>query len=186
MTSLARTVVDLSRILPFASAVAIADAALRRTSHPVAGLPPSTLTREQLFETVRQLPSRQGTAKARRVIEFADGRADRPGESLSRAGMHLMGISVPDIQAPLRGASGRAYSVDFWWPEFNIIGEFDGREKYTNPEFLAGRSSAQAVIDEKAREDDLRAAGHGMSRWLWETAISPQRLRTHLVAAGVH
>ena len=92
---------------------------------------------------------------------------------------------MPQLQVTITGASGCSWTVDFWWPEFNVIGEFDGKFKYTDPEFLKGRTPAQAVYEEKLREDDLRAAGHGMSRWSWPIAISPRLLREHLVAAGV-
>jgi hypothetical protein len=85
----------------------------------------------------------------------------------------------------LAGASGRIYIVDFWWPQFNMIGEFDGDAKYTDPEFLRGRTPEQALLDEKLREDDLRAAGHGMCRWRWSTAMSVHSLHAHLRAAGI-
>lgn len=69
------------------------------------------------------------------MIEFADAKSDRPGESVRRANMECSGISMPQLQVALRGASGRVYVVDFWWPEFNMIGEFDGNIKYADLEF---------------------------------------------------
>jgi hypothetical protein len=185
VTTLARTVVDLCRAATFQQGVVIADAALRRTTHPLPHLPRTSLTREHLAAELSLVHLRQGTAKARRVIDFADAAADRPGESLSRVNIALAGLSAPKLQVPLRGASGKQWTVDFWWPQFNLIGEFDGDMKYTDAEFLRGRTPKQALIDEKRREDDLRAAGHGMSRWPWETAISLPRLRRLLLAAGV-
>lgn len=185
VTTLARTVADLCRASTFQQGVVIADAALRRTTHPLPHFPRTSLTREHLAAELALVHLRQGTAKARRVIDFADGAADRPGESLSRVNMALAGFSAPKLQVPLRGASGKWWTVDFWWPQFNLIGEFDGNMKYTDAEFLHGRTPNEALIDEKRREDDLRAAGHGMSRWPWDTAISLPRLRRHLLAAGV-
>ena len=99
--------------------------------------------------------------------------------------MSIAGVPAPQLQVELQGASGRWYVVDFWWPQFAHIGEFDGRFKYTDPEFLRGRTPERALLDEKLREDDLRAAGRGMSRWTWEVALSPNRLRQLLNAAGV-
>lgn len=185
VTTLARTVVDLARVTPFGQAVVFADAALHRTAHPIGGVPSTSLDRAQLHGELAGVPLRQGTAKIFEVIEFADGAADRPGESLSRVSMLRAGITMPLLQIPLLGASGRRYFVDFWWPEFNVIGEFDGRDKYRRPEFLRGRTPEQALYDEKLREDDLRAAGHGMSRWSWEVAVSPRKLAAHLAIAGV-
>ena len=185
VTSLERTVVDVARAVSFGEAVTVADAALRRTDHPQDGVPRTWVTREDLLRELDQVPLKQGLVKARRVIEFANGAADRPGESMSRVSMSLAGLPVPQLQARIHGASGKAWTVDFWWPEFNLIGEFDGKYKYTDPEFLKGRTPEQAVIDEKMREDDLRAARHGMSRWDWTKAVSPRLLSAHLIAAGL-
>jgi hypothetical protein len=185
VTSLGRTVLDLARVSSFGQAVVFADAALRRTAHPFDGMPRTSLGVADLHRELAGVPLRQGTAKIREVIEFADGAADRPGESLSRVSMLRAGVTMPQLQAPLRGASGKQYFVDFWWPAFNVIGEFDGRDKYRLPEFLRGRTPEQALYDEKQREDDLRAAGHGMSRWPWEVAVSPRKLAAHLAIAGV-
>jgi hypothetical protein len=184
-TSLARTVIDVARVETFAQAVTTMDAALYRTAHPLDGLPRTLLRHADLYRELAGVPLRHGTAKIREAINFADAAADRPGESMSRVSMRSAGVTIPQLQVPMRGASGRGYFVDFWWPRFNVIGEFDGFDKYTNPDFLRGRSSERAVYDEKLREDDLRAAGHGMSRWGWKVAISPRLLATHLAVAGV-
>ena len=186
VTDLARTAVDVAATNSFVEGVTALDAALRRTLHPHDEVPRTRLTRTDLLDELRRIPLTHGRAKARRAIEFADGRADRPGESISRVSMSIAGLPAPQLQVELRGASGRLYIVDFWWPQFAHIGEFDGRYKYTDPEFLRGRTPEQALIDEKAREDDLRAAGNGMSRWTWEVARSPQRLQQLLKAAGIH
>ncbi|HEU4849394.1 MAG TPA: hypothetical protein VFS93_03195 [Terrimesophilobacter sp.] len=144
-----------------------------------------TVEREDLLAELAGVPIHQGVAKARRAIEFADGRADRPGESMSRVSIQRAQLTTPCLQQPLYGLSGRMWTVDFWWPEFNVIGEFDGKWKYTDPAYMNGRTSQQVMLDEKDREDDLRAAGHGFARWDWAVAISPTALRTRLVAAGV-
>lgn len=185
VTALARTVVDIATTTTFEQAVVVADAALRRTTHPVQGVPATSLDRQQLRGELQEVAVRHGSARASRVIEFADGLADRPGESLSRVNIARAGLSAAVLQAPLRGASGRLWHCDFWWPLFNMIGEFDGETKYSDPLFLAGRTPAEALRDEKYREDDLRAAHFGMSRWVWSTATSMPLLRAHLIAAGV-
>jgi hypothetical protein len=185
VTTLARTVVDLARTESFGRAVTLADSALRRTLHPIEGLPRTILTMAGLEAELDRVPVRHGSAKARRVIEFADGAADRPGESMSRVSMQVAGLPRPQLQVKLAGASGRIWTVDFWWPSANLIGEFDGQYKYTEPEFLRGRTPQQVVYDEKLREDDLRAAGHLVCRWPWKIALSPALLRDRLVAAGL-
>jgi hypothetical protein len=185
VTALARTVVDIATEATFEQSVVVADAALRRSTRPVAGLPPTELTSDDLLAELELVAARHGNARARRAIEFADGSADRPGESLSRVNMSVAHLRMPLLQVPLVGASGRRWVVDFFWPDFNLIGEFDGHAKYTDPEFLRGRTPEQALRDEKFREDDLRAAGHGMSRWGWDIGKSMPALRDHLVRAGV-
>jgi hypothetical protein len=185
VVGIARTVIEMAAVCPFPAAVAIADAALRRSAHPIDGVPRTLITHDDLKREATGLALRHSSAKVARVIQFADAAADLPGESLSRVNMHVAGIPVPQLQAPLRGASGKLYFVDFWWPQFRLIGEFDGKDKYKNPQYLRGRTPEQALYDEKLREDDLRAAGHGMTRWKWEVAISPTKLAAHLYRAGL-
>lgn len=185
VTTLAKTVADIARTQSFACAVTVADAALRRTVHPIPGVPSTAVDRYALLRELDDVPIRQGVAKARKAVSFASGLADRPGESMSRVSMHLARLPAPKLQVCLVGASGRVWTVDFFWPHSNLIGEFDGEVKYTQPEFLRGRTSAQVVIDEKYREDDLRAADFGMARWGWKVAMSSTLLREQLVAAGL-
>ena len=185
VTALGSTVVSIASCSAFRSSVVLADAALRRTAHPIGALPQSRLTRAVLERSVAELPLRHGSARARAVVEFASGLADRPGESHSRVSMRIARIPMPELQVELRGASGKRYFADFWWDEFNHIGEFDGKSKYSDPEFLRGRSPHQVLLDEKHREDDLRAAGHGFSRWGWQTAVSPRLLAEQLARAGI-
>ncbi|HRQ00061.1 MAG TPA: hypothetical protein PK781_06335, partial [Terrimesophilobacter sp.] len=183
VTSLARTVADVARTADFGTAVTVADAALRRQQHPHSGIPRAAPSRHELLEQLADIPLHQGVVKARRAIEFADGRADRPGESMSRVSIHRARLEAPQLQERMRGQSGRAWQVDFWWPSFNVIGEFDGKWKYTDPEFMNGRTAQQVLLDEKDREDDLRGANHGFVRWDWPVAVSPTALRARLVAA---
>jgi len=185
VTTLTRTVVDLAAKRSLEVATVFADAALHRTQHPLPFLPRSTLDQEQLFRELESLPLRHGTARARETIAFAVAAADRPGESISRVSMFRAGLTAPLLQVEIFGASRRRYIVDFWWPQFNLIGEFDGQAKYTSRDFLRGRTPGQALREEKAREDDLRATGRGMSRWGWNIARSPLLLRSHLIAAGI-
>lgn len=185
VTPLARTVVDVASVATFEQSVAAADAALRRTAHPLSDIPRTFLTREDLEGELDRIPLTHGARKAWEVIEFSNGLADRPGESVSRVSMFRARLPMPELQVELAGVSGRIWHVDFWWPPSNLIGEFDGKWKYTDPEFRRGRTSAQVLLDEKDREDDLRAAGHGFARWAWSVAVSPAKLRDRLRAAGL-
>ena len=66
--------------------------------------------------------------------------------------------------------------VDFWWPEFNLAGEFDGKGKYLRDEMLAGRTTAEVLLAE---------LGPTMVRWDWDIARSLPLLDARLRAAGL-
>ncbi len=65
------------------------------------------------------------------------------------------------------------------------MGEFDGHEKYSAQRFLKGRTPAQIVIEEKNRENRLRALGYNVLRWEWADLENPQKLITLLRSAGL-
>jgi len=184
LTPLAVTVAQVAAAHPFANGVVVADAALRRATHPVAGLV-STVTPADLVTSAAAIPRNRGGVRALSVAEFADGRADRPGESMSRVSIRAAGLAMPQLQTALYGATGLRYFGDFYWPSLRLIGEFDGKAKYSDPVFLHGRTPEQALLDEKSREDDLRAAGYRFCRWGWDVALSPIRLGALLRNAGV-
>ncbi len=181
VTTLARTVADVARTALLGTAVAMADAALSGPPaflHGIAGI------RDELEQELFDGP-RVGSARLRRVLELADGASGSPGESVSRVAMHLEGLPRPVLQQAFRDRRGLIGIVDFWWPEFNLIGEFDGRGKYTRDDMLNGMTPAEAVLAEKAREDRLRAVGPRVVRWDWPYAISPPRLARKLRDAGL-
>lgn len=174
VTDLARTVVDFARVAAFPAALVVADAALARDGQ---------LDRGRLVAELGP-PGQRGIARVTRVVALADGLSGSPGESVSRASMSVASIPTPILQHRFDDAEGEMY-VDFWWPEFNLIGEFDGAVKYDDPAFLAGRTPQQALLDEKTREDRLRALGPRVTRWRWTVARSPARLRAQLLGAGI-
>jgi len=57
--------------------------------------------------------------------------------------------------------------VDFGWPAAGVVGEFDGRVKYSRL-VGPGLTPGEVVFREKRREDALRAAGMAVVRWTWE------------------
>ena len=182
VTGVRRTVVDVGRTCSFDVAVAIADAALHgqeprlglRARQPIEAL--------VLVEELAALGSVPGAAKCRGVLDFSDGRSGSPGESLSRVGIHRLGLPAPELQVPFYDRDGLIGIVDFWWPHANLIGEFDGLGKYLRDEFTVGRSTAEAVIAEKHREDRLRAVGPSVARWGWTEARSLPMLNAKLSA----
>jgi hypothetical protein len=65
-----------------------------------------------------------------------------------------------------------------------VIGEFDGKQKYTRNEYTGG-NPGEVAWKEKKREDRLRALGCGVVRILTEHVMNPPALARMLVAAGI-
>lgn len=69
--------------------------------------------------------------------------------------------------------------VDFAWPRFRVVGEFDGAVKYTgSPEEVA-----RVVMAEKHRQQAIEDAGWRVVRWTWRDLDDPERLRARIAAA---
>ena len=170
VTSLAQTVIDVGRTARFEVAVTIADAALQRKG----------VSKDRLWATLLHNRRAPGVAKCRSVIEFASGDAASAGESLSRVAIRRLGIEAPELQVPFHDERGLIGIVDFWWPRLRVIGEFDGRGKYLRDEFTDGRTTAEVVLDEKAREDRLRPQVSAVVRWGWAEAQRPSLLGAKL------
>ena len=185
VTPLARTMVDVARSQPLEVAVAMIDHALSDLKDDDVFPASARTTRELLRQADSGIASNRGRLRFQAAAALADGNSGSPGESLSRTGMHLLGLPAPKLQHSFHDAAGLIGIVDFWWPEFGLVGEFDGLGKYLREDYLHGRTTAQAVIDEKIREDRLRALGLRVTRWGWSTASSLPALDRHLRRAGL-
>jgi hypothetical protein len=163
VTSLARTVVDLARSMPFAVALAAADAALRSMR----------VTRDDLRAVLDGGAGTRGARAARRVVDLADQRSESVGESRSRAVMHQLGLVLPDLQVEVHRSGGELVGrCDFGWRDARVLGEFDGRIKYGRL-LRPGQDPGDAVFEEKRREDALRDERWGMVRWVWRELDAP-------------
>lgn len=147
VTSVARTVVDTARIVDLDHAVVIGDSALR--AH--------TITTDELSEVLAYSARLHNIAAARRAVARMNGRSESAGESLSRLRMFEHGMPEPVLQQTIPHLNFR---VDFFWPQFRIVGEFDGLAKYGG--------IAENLAREKEREDALRDAGYEVFRWTWK------------------
>lgn len=175
VTTIERTALDLAATERFAEGVVAVDHVLHHVS------------KDRLREVLEEWAPVRGRRKVEAVLAFADGRSGSAGESLSRVLMLEGGLEIPDLQHEFWDADGLIGVVDFWWPACNLIGEFDGLQKYREAEFRRGRTPAEVVIDEKLREDRLRATRThpDVSRWIWSTLTERGRLVRQLAAAGV-
>ncbi|MFT4136790.1 hypothetical protein [Microbacterium sp.] len=159
-TSLERTVVDVACTASIETALACADAAMRRVAwDPVAreyDFAAAEAFRERLREVLRRRAGARGIRRARFVVDFADGRAESPLESTSRLYFHVLGFDPPPLQTPIPGPNGERYRVEFDLAPFNAWGECDGKGKYHDLSRNGGRTPAQVFDDEKRREDWIR------------------------------
>jgi hypothetical protein len=187
ITSLARTISDVARTASFEQAVTVADAALRQRF--VAGPDEYDFDGAERFRReVLVIASRSahGVTRARRVLDFADGRAQLPGESISRIRLREIGFRVIGLQVAVPGRGIHPYYVDFGLDEANAFGEFDGAIKYVDRKILDGRTSSQIFDEEKQREDWIRGTTQrSLARWGWPHLATAVDLRTRLEAFSI-
>lgn len=174
-TTLARTVLDLAATEHFDEAVVATDWALGRD-----------LTKAHLYEALDEWGPLRGRRRIEHVIDFADARSGSAGESWSRVQIDEGGLPAPVLQQAFSDRDGLIGYVDFWWPEHNRIGEFDGLKKYREPAVLRGRDPGEVVSLEKVREDRLRALPErpAVDRWVW-AALRDRSLARRLRTAGL-
>lgn len=174
VTTVARTVVDCARTLPFVDAVTVADRALRSMHRP-------EMVRQTMVEAAARLSGCKGVERARRVIAFADPGAANGGESIVRVTLRALDLPAPIVQFRITDPSDPCFEAwtDFGWPDFRTVLEFDGLVKYRpgNPSGLPGH---QVLIAEKRREDRLRALGWQVVRITWADLRRPEWIAVQL------
>lgn len=175
MTALPRMLAEVAADSPFLTAVGVLDWAFAKRA-----VEPS-----DVVAALDEFEIRRGRRRAERAIAFADARSGSAGETLSRVRMFEAGLPAPELQERFTDRQGLVGIVDFWWPEYQLIGEFDGVAKYVREEFTRGRSTADVIIDEKRREDRLRALGPNVARWGWSVAWAPYALQAQLRDRGL-
>lgn len=159
--SVARAVCDVAREPDFLCAVVAADAALHRGLHPA-----------DLEEVASRCARWPGATRMHQVLDFADGRAESVFESLSRVRMRDLEIPLPELQLEIYQDELFVARTDFLWRSHNLVGEADGRSKYT---------SINDFYAEKRREEWLENLGFEVIRWDWDTAWS----RPHALEATI-
>ncbi|MFQ4148247.1 hypothetical protein AAGW05_06060 [Arthrobacter sp. LAPM80] len=206
LTDKLTTSVQLITRLKFEQAVAVCDSSLRTPRHAAGGnifTPTGTadpfhepswkndepqgpaLLKSELMSAAEDLPSRSARNRAVAVIEFASGLSGSLGESFSRVRMAQLGFSTPELQHKFVLRDGNNAFVDFWFKEARRAGEFDGREKYLRHDWGGGTSTQDRIIEEKIREDHIRAQGVGFVRWTWAEMMNLDRFERLLRQAGI-
>lgn len=103
------------------------------------------------------------------MLAHVDGRSESPGESRLRVDLSMAGIDViPQVTIP--DERGRIVArVDLMVRGTNVVIEFDGLVKYRDRGF-------EALVAEKAREDELRRLGFVVLRFVWADLANPGRI----------
>lgn len=186
-TSTVRTVLDVARTLTPEAAIACADAALRAVAVIDHEQDEEVAAdwREQLLGRARSSSAR-GVRQSRRVIAFADRRAELPGESVSRLQLSRLGFRRIGLQAPVVLPDGTLFRVDFDLEEAEVFGEFDGRGKYLDESLRGDMAIEDVLLAEKRREDTIRGVtGRRFVRWESEHIVTDTALGARLAAFGI-
>lgn len=165
LTSVARTVVDLSRTQSFRDGVVAADSALRdrKTTVP------------ELYAVIAECVRWPGIRRARDVVEFSDHRAESALESIGRVVFRDYRLPAPELQVWVGGDLGVIGRSDYFWPQYRTIAEADGAVKYGKP----GRAIAQ--LDRDAR---LHDAGFEVVHFTWQQiTMTPWQVPARIRAA---
>jgi hypothetical protein len=168
VTSVARTLVDVARSRPVATSVAAIDAALRE----------DMVTIDEFEDCLRYCWNWPGIRRAQRAIGLCDRRAESPLESVSRLVFSWLQLPPPELQRQVFDAYGPLVArPDFYWDEYGVFGEADGRLKYAD----GGRD---ALLREKERHEALEDLGLTGVRWGWADVTRRRyALRTRVLNA---
>jgi hypothetical protein len=151
VTAPARTLVDVAAHHSLVTAMVIADHLLNLR----------ILDRADIERAFDEHPSCCTQDTELPVVSFASPLAESPGESWCRVELSRAGLPVPIEQVSILDDDGRFIGrVDFAWPEFGIVLEFDGAVKYE-------ANGSKALVAEKRREDRLRESGWTVVRCVW-------------------
>lgn len=164
VTSPARSVFDAACDAPLVPAVALLDWHLHH------GL----VTLEQLDSLLRTHSLWPGTLGMHLKLRLANEKSESVGESRTRCLCFQENLPAPEPQYLIRDHTGRVIArVDFAWPEYGLIGEFDGLVKYHRFR-RPGETIEEMVLREKEREDLIREiTGWTFVRLVWADLGQP-------------
>jgi very-short-patch-repair endonuclease len=162
LTTPARTVLDLAKIIGIAALERAVAQAERRDLVTIPGI----------LTLVNAHPRHRGTGVLRKLLE---GNAT-PALTRSEAESRLLElIRKARLRAPRTNVRLLDYEVDFLWPAEKLIVEVDG---------YAYHSSLGAFARDRRRDAALTAAGHRVVRFTWHDIVSePELTLTTLVHA---
>jgi hypothetical protein len=157
VTTVPRALLETACTSSFEAAVISADAVRREW-------PIGEDDLQRLLEVTEFWP---GSATARAALGFSNPLSESVGESRLRVLMHNHSLPAPVLQAVFTDADGFVGRVDFYFADQRTVVEFDGLVKY---------GTRESLIQEKLREDRLRALGLQVVRITWADLDHPARV----------
>lgn len=137
-TAPAWTAIEVARGLRRPRALATLDAALRSAS----------CSRDELTRMLRLQSGRRGVVNVRELLPLASPLAESPMESEARLVMIDGGLPPPLLQYEVVDLQGRAWRLDFAWPEYRVAAEYDGVDWHSGPgAFFRDRRRGAALQD---------------------------------------
>ena len=169
MCTPSRIVVDIARNESFRNGVVVADGALRRG-----------VDKADMIAVLKRMKRWPGAALARRVVQFADGRAESAGESLVRVAALKEQLPHLEPQVEIYFEGEFLGRTDFLVEEYLLAVESDGAVKFD------GEGVLPALI---SRQEDIRYAGIDVLRTNWnetfkDTRVFGNRMRQRLAERG--
>jgi hypothetical protein len=161
---------EVAASVPLEASVVALDSALR------AGIP-----MEQLVNLFDEFQFRKGHRQLQIAIRLARPGSDSVGESRCRFFFWQFHLPEPELQIEIRDEFGNLLGyVDFLWHKHGVVGEFDGKVKYTKL-LRPGENAEDVVFREKRREDKIRAAtGYSFFRIVTSDLHHRERTASHL------
>ncbi len=119
----------------------------------------SDVTTDDIRASLDEWPKLRDRASSLAALALARSGAQTYLETVSRLQLARTGLPEPQLQVPFHDDDGLIGIVDMHWPGYGVVGEADGAIKYT---------SRDDLVQEKRREDRLRALGLSVVRWMWD------------------
>ncbi|WP_286179801.1 hypothetical protein [Arthrobacter sp. ISL-95] len=173
-TGLLNTALDVTTSSTLSQSLVVADGVARKLWKTGRLAQESTLLdMGHIAAAVQAHPHAAARRRAELVLSRASPLAESARESFSRAAFQFLGFEQPELQHDFSDVDGFIGRSDFWWPgtegRKGVVGEFDGKAKYTTLELRNGATAEEAVYSEKLRAD----------------VENPERLRRKLIGAGL-
>jgi hypothetical protein len=177
--SIERTLFDCARTLPLEESLGICDQAVRKR----------WVSSPRLADFLDEHRGFRGVESARLAFSLIDPLSENGGESKARALMYELGFALPQLQVAFNDpVTHRRYRADFMWTLPNgiqIVGEFDGRQKYVDEGMRNGLTVEQVLEKEKARESRLSIYDVRLLRFGYAELMNPAYFKKLLTEFGV-